>query len=74
MLDLEGVELTPEIAQLPSRVQPTDPYIAGIRFGKKAPNVLRVVLDLKADVKPEVFALPAGRASTATAWCSTSIR
>jgi N-acetylmuramoyl-L-alanine amidase len=57
VLDLEAVDLTPEIAQLPSRVQPTDPYIAGIRFGRKAPSILRIVLDLKAEVKPEVFAL-----------------
>jgi N-acetylmuramoyl-L-alanine amidase len=57
VLDLEGVELTAEIAQLPARVLPADPYIAGIRFGRKAPDTLRVVLDLKADVKADVFAL-----------------
>jgi N-acetylmuramoyl-L-alanine amidase len=57
VLDLEGIDLAPEIAQLPSRVQAADPYIAGIRFGKKAPSILRVVLDLKSEVKAEVFAL-----------------
>ncbi len=57
VLDLEGVELGPELAQLPSRVQPSDPYIAGIRFGKKAPDVLRVVVDLRAEVTPQLFAL-----------------
>lgn len=58
VLDLEGVELTPDLAQLSGRVQSTDPYLAGVRFGKKAPSGLRVVLDLKIEVNPQVFALP----------------
>jgi len=57
VLDLPGTELTSELAQLPNRVQPTDPYISGIRVGKKAPTVVRVVLDLKAEVKADAFAL-----------------
>src|SRR5512137_1272600 len=57
VLDLDGVELGPELAQLPSRVQPNDPYIAGIRFGRKAPDVLRVVIDLRTEVTPQLFAL-----------------
>jgi N-acetylmuramoyl-L-alanine amidase len=57
VLDLEGVDLTPELQQLPSRLQPSDPYIAGIRFGRKAPDILRVVLDLKTETRPQLFAL-----------------
>jgi N-acetylmuramoyl-L-alanine amidase len=57
VLDLDGVELGPELAQLPSRVQANDPYITGIRFGRKAPDVLRVVIDLRAEVTPQLFAL-----------------
>jgi len=57
VLDLEGVESTPELDQLPTRVQNTDPYIAGIRFGRKAPDTLRIVLDLKVETKPQLFAL-----------------
>ena len=57
VLDLPGTELTSELAQLPTRVQPTDPYIAGIRVGKKAPTVVRVVLDVKAEVRADAFAL-----------------
>ena len=34
-----------------------DPYIAGIRFGRKAPDVLRVVIDLRGEVTPQLFAL-----------------
>ena len=41
----------------PSRVQPSDPYIAAIRVGQPADGFLRVVLDLKAEVRPQVFAL-----------------
>jgi N-acetylmuramoyl-L-alanine amidase len=58
VLDLDGVELTPELQRLPARVAPTDPYIARIRFGKQPPDVLRVVLDLREEVKTELFALP----------------
>ena len=57
VLDLEGVDLTPELSQLPARVLPADPYISGVRVGKKTPTTLRVVLDLKSEVKADVFAL-----------------
>jgi len=57
VLDLAGVEITPELEQLPSRVQSADPYIAGIRLGRKAPDTLRIVLDLKTETKPQLFAL-----------------
>jgi len=57
VLDLAGTELTSELAQLPSRVQSTDPYIARIRVGKNAPTVVRVVLDVKTEVKADAFAL-----------------
>ena len=57
VLDLEGAELGADLAQLASRVQPNDPHIAGIRFGRKAPDVLRIVIDLRGDVAPQLFAL-----------------
>src|SRR5262249_17818708 len=57
VLDFDGVELTSELAQLPMRVQPADPYIAAIRFGTRAPSTLRVVFDLKVEPRPQVFAL-----------------
>ena len=58
VLDLAGVEMTPELARLPARVQPSDPQIAAIRFGRKAPDALRIVVDVRTDVRPELFALP----------------
>jgi N-acetylmuramoyl-L-alanine amidase len=57
VLDLPGVEMTPELAQLPSRVQAADPYIAAIRFGTKPPDTLRIVFDLKTQARVELFAL-----------------
>jgi len=57
VLDLDAVELTPELQQLSASVAPADPYIARIRFGKQPPDVLRIVLDLREDVKTELFAL-----------------
>jgi N-acetylmuramoyl-L-alanine amidase len=57
VLDLEGVELNSELGQLPQRVLPTDPYIQAIRVAMYRPGVLRVVLDLKSEVNPQLFAL-----------------
>jgi N-acetylmuramoyl-L-alanine amidase len=58
VLDLARVEASPELDALPSRVERSDPYIADIRVGRPAGGFLRVVLDLKTDVRPQVFALP----------------
>ncbi len=57
VLELEGVRLTPELAQLPTRVQASDPYIAAIRFGTRAPETLRVVFDLKSEARTQLFVL-----------------
>ena len=57
VLDLEGVELNPEIGRLPERVLASDPYIQAIRVAMYRPGVLRVVLDLKSEVNPQLFAL-----------------
>jgi N-acetylmuramoyl-L-alanine amidase len=57
VLELEGVRLTPELAQLPTRVQASDPYVAAIRFGTKAPETLRIVFDLKTETRTQLFVL-----------------
>jgi N-acetylmuramoyl-L-alanine amidase len=57
VLDLARVERSDELAALASRVQPADPYIAAIRVGQPAGGFLRVVLDLKSEIRPQVFAL-----------------
>jgi len=57
VLDLARIERSDDLAALASRVQPADPYIAAIRVGQPAAGFLRVVLDLKSEIRPQVFAL-----------------
>jgi N-acetylmuramoyl-L-alanine amidase len=57
VLDLETDELSP-LAELNGKVADDDPYIQGLRVARNRPGVVRVVLDLKAEVKPQVFTLP----------------
>jgi len=57
VLDLEGVEFGPALAELNNKVATGDPYIDKLRVGRNRPGVVRLVLDLKAEVKPQVFTL-----------------
>jgi len=57
VIDLEGVEAGPALNALASQLGADDPYISAIRVGLNRPGVMRVVLDLKAPVKPSVFQL-----------------
>ena len=56
-VDIEGLELNPTLRELVAKVRADDPNIAGIRVGQNAPGVVRLVLDLKQDIKPQVFTL-----------------
>ncbi|MDQ3025493.1 MAG: N-acetylmuramoyl-L-alanine amidase [Pseudomonadota bacterium] len=61
VVDLEGVDLDDELKALPARVGDKDPYIQAVRVALNRPNVVRVVIDLRAEAKPSVFPLaPAG--------------
>jgi N-acetylmuramoyl-L-alanine amidase len=57
VLDLETDDLSPALAELNGKVQADDPYIQGLRVARNRPGVVRVVLDLKSEVKPQVFNL-----------------
>lgn len=57
VLDLEGVEANAELLELPRRVVPNDPYIQAVRVAQFRPGVLRIVLDLKSAVNPQLFGL-----------------
>jgi N-acetylmuramoyl-L-alanine amidase len=57
-VDIEGIDLSPELRELVAKVKPDDPNIAGIRVGQNAPNVVRLVVDLKQPALPQVFTLP----------------
>ena len=56
-VDIEGLDLNPTLRELVAKVRSTDPNIAGIRVGQNAPGVVRLVVDLKHEIKPQVFTL-----------------
>ena len=61
VLDLEDIEGEKELTQLVGRVNTQDPHLLAIRVARHRPGVWRVVLDLKAEVSPQLFAVrPAG--------------
>jgi N-acetylmuramoyl-L-alanine amidase len=57
VIDIEGLELSPALRELLAKVRADDPYIAGVRVGQNTPRVVRVVLDLKQAVAPQIFTL-----------------
>ena len=56
-VDIEGIDLIPGLQELVSKVRSDDPNISGIRVGQNAPNVVRLVVDLKRPIAPQVFDL-----------------
>jgi N-acetylmuramoyl-L-alanine amidase len=58
VLDLHGVAITSALSGLAEKVGVNDPYIKAVRIGRFKPDVIRLVFDLKAEVKPEAFTLP----------------
>lgn len=57
VIDLEDVELGDTLKQLTGKIGSDDPYIKSVRVGRFKPGVLRLVLDLKGHVKPQLFDL-----------------
>ena len=61
VVDIQGVDFTHRFAEQIRRVDPHDPFIARMRVGQYRPGVVRLVVELKAPVDPQVFSLaPAG--------------
>ncbi len=56
-VDIEGMDLIPALRELVAKVRPDDPNISGIRVGQNAPGVVRLVIDLKQAILPQVFSL-----------------
>ncbi len=56
-VDIEGIDLIPALRELVAKVKPDDPNILGIRVGQNAPGVVRLVIDLKQAISPQVFTL-----------------
>ena len=57
-VDVRGIDLNPALKELVAKVGATDPTINGIRVGQFGPGVVRLVVDLKQHVAPQVFTLP----------------
>ncbi len=57
-VDIEGIDLYPALRELVAKVNADDPFINGIRVGQNTPGVVRLVIDLKQPVLPQVFTLP----------------
>lgn len=58
VVDIEGMDLTPRLEELVGQVTPDDPYVAAVRVAQLRPGVVRLLVDLKEAVKPQIFALP----------------
>ena len=62
VVDLEGIEFNSVLEELSSKVASDDPNIKLLRAGRFKPGVVRLVMELKNEVKPQVFVLkPVGK-------------
>ena len=57
VIDVEGLELSPELRELVGKVKPDDPFIERLRVGQNLPRVVRLVIDLKQPTAPQLFTL-----------------
>ncbi|HEY0664620.1 MAG TPA: N-acetylmuramoyl-L-alanine amidase [Gallionella sp.] len=57
VIDLEDVALGKTLNELTQKVGDSDPYIRSVRVGRFKPGVVRLVLDLKSEIKPQLFSL-----------------
>ena len=57
MLDLEDVDIASVQQEIAGKVLANDPYIGQMRAGRNKPGVVRLVLELKTEVKPQIFML-----------------
>ena len=56
-VDIEGIDLIPALRELVAKVKSDDPNISRIRVGQNSPGVVRLVMDLKQPMLPQVFTL-----------------
>ena len=57
VIDLENVEASAALQELASNIVADDPWVTGLRVGSNRPGVLRLVLDLRGEIKPSVFTI-----------------
>lgn len=58
VVDLEGIEFNSLLEALSNKVASDDPNIKLLRAGRFKPGVVRLVMELKNEVNPQVFELP----------------
>ncbi len=57
VVDIDGIDLTPALKELVGKIDANDPYIELVRIGQNRPRVVRLVIELKEQIRPQVFAL-----------------
>ena len=57
VVDLEGIDLSAPLESLSGKIGVDDPYIKLLRAGRFKPGVVRLVMELKTEVNPQVFEL-----------------
>ncbi|MDC7717109.1 N-acetylmuramoyl-L-alanine amidase [Vogesella sp. DC21W] len=57
VIDLEDVQLTGVLQEISGQIQSADPFIRTARAGQFNGNTVRLVLDLRNEVKPQIFSL-----------------
>lgn len=57
VVDIENIDLNQIVKALSDKILASDPYIKQIRVAKYQQNVVRLVVDLKTEAKPNVFTL-----------------
>jgi N-acetylmuramoyl-L-alanine amidase len=57
VVDIDGLQLNDTLKSLVAKIESNDPYIKQVRVGQNRPNVVRLVFDLKEEIKPQVFTL-----------------
>ena len=61
VLDIDDVDSPTMLKALADKILASDPYIQQVRVSKFKPTTVRLVIDLKSEVKPNIFLLkPAG--------------
>ncbi len=58
VVDIDNIELNQVLKSLSEKISTSDPYIMQVRVARFKANVVRLVVDLKTEVKPTMFTLP----------------
>lgn len=57
VLDLDNVDITAALTSLTGKIGADDPYVRSLRIGRFKPGTVRLVFDLKSEIKPQAFTL-----------------